>query len=111
MHPTGTSVQVAWVTEWSGSRHLVLVGEGVTGMDDPMLQDVADGDPGGYQPVTPTVAPLTDDQGRPLPYVASNDITVFTVFDTGSGAVTSYAYDIRTPDRPVWVLDRFTLDP
>lgn len=69
------------------------------------------GDPAGLEPVMPSVAPLIDAQGRPQPYVASNDVTVFSILDTGTGDVTSYAYDTRTPDRPAFVLDRLPLRP
>ena len=43
----------------------------------------AAGDPNGLIPVVPTIAPLTDKSGNRLPYIASNDITAFTIFDTG----------------------------
>jgi hypothetical protein len=51
---------------------------------------------------------VTED-GRRLPYVASNEITVFSVLDTGEGVVTSYAFDTRRPDEGTWVLDRLAL--
>lgn len=63
------------------------------------------GDPGGLTPVVPTVAPLRDTDGRPLPYVADNDITVFSVLDSSDAVVRSYRYDTRTPDGPVVLFD------
>ena len=69
----------------------------------------AQGDPNGLEPIVPTVNPLVDAQGRPEPYVQSNDITVFSILDSGSGEVTSYAFDTRLPDSEVFVLDRFSL--
>lgn len=70
---------------------------------------VATGDPNGLDPVVPTLAPLKDKTGKVLPYVASNDITVFSILDTGKGAVTSYAFDVRQPTSSVVALDRFEL--
>jgi hypothetical protein len=54
---------------------------------------VETGDPNGLEPVLPTIAPLIDEDGKPLPYVASNDITVFSILDTGTGTVSSYRFD------------------
>ncbi|MEH1127870.1 metallophosphoesterase family protein [Micromonospora sp. CPCC 206061] len=70
---------------------------------------VRQGDPGGLQPIVPTVAPLTDAAGRPLPYVASNDITVFSVLDSAAGVVSSYRFDTRLPDSDVVLFDEFAL--
>ncbi|MEO0706865.1 MAG: metallophosphoesterase [Cyanobacteria bacterium J06649_5] len=67
------------------------------------------GDPNGLTPVVPTVAPLTDDNGQPLPYLASNDITSFTIFNTGSATLTSYYFDTREPDSAVVKFDEFKL--
>ncbi|MEL7520896.1 MAG: metallophosphoesterase, partial [Cyanobacteria bacterium J06553_1] len=63
----------------------------------------------GLTPVVPTVAPLTDDNGQPLPYLASNDITSFTIFNTGSATLTSYYFDTREPDSAVVKFDEFKL--
>lgn len=67
------------------------------------------GDPYGLEPVVPTLAPLTGPNGKPQPYIASNDITSFSILDTGTGEITSYRYDTRTPGAPVVAFDRFTL--
>lgn len=69
----------------------------------------AQGDPYGLSPVVPNVSPLVDDQGNALPYVASNDYTVFSILDTGRGVITSYIYDVRAPELGVSVLDEFPL--
>lgn len=74
----------------------------------PREDSTAVGDPGGLRPRTPTGRAVTED-GRRLPYVASNEITVFSVLDTGEGVVTSYAFDTRRPDEGTWVLDRLAL--
>jgi hypothetical protein len=78
----------------------------------PWIQDNYDDadDPYGLEPVVPTVSPLTDGDGEPLPYVSSNAITTFSVFETEDGTITTYAYDTKDPDSEVWVLDRFQLD-
>jgi Calcineurin-like phosphoesterase len=70
----------------------------------------ATGDPNGLQPITPTIAPLTDNQGRSLPYIASNEITAFSIFDTATGTVSSYRYDLRQPDIPAILFDQFKLN-
>ncbi|MBF9129626.1 metallophosphoesterase [Plantactinospora sp. S1510] len=75
--------------------------------EDPDL--VRQGDPGGLTPIVPTVAPLTGPSGAPLPYVASNDITVFTILDSAAGVVRSYRFDTRDPDSPVVLFDEFPL--
>ena len=67
------------------------------------------GDPNGLKAITPNIAPLTDESGQPLPYIASNDITVFSIFDTETGTVSSYRYDTRQPDSPVVKFDEFKL--
>ncbi len=67
------------------------------------------GDPNGLTPITPTLAPLTDDSGKALPYIASNDITSFTILDTGSGTLISYYFDTRKPDSAVIKFDELKL--
>jgi hypothetical protein len=70
---------------------------------------VAQGDPNGLPPVIPAIAPLTDDHGNPLPYIASNDITAFSLLDTGTGIVSSYYFDTRQPQSEVVKFDEFRL--
>jgi hypothetical protein len=67
------------------------------------------GDPYGLEPVLPTVAPLQGKDGKPMPYIASNDITAFSIFDTGTGTVSSYHFDTRQPDSKVVKFDEFQL--
>ncbi|MDZ7959270.1 MAG: metallophosphoesterase family protein [Aulosira sp. DedQUE10] len=67
------------------------------------------GDPNGLEPVVPTIAPLLREDGKPMPYIASNDITVFSIFDTGTSAVSSYRFDTRKPDSEVVKFDEFKL--
>ena len=69
----------------------------------------ATGDPNGLEPVMPTIAPLLGDNNQPLPYIASNDVTVFSIFDTGTGIVTSYRFDTRSPNSDVIKFDQFQL--
>jgi hypothetical protein len=69
----------------------------------------ATGNPNGLSPVMPSIAPLTDDRGNPQPYLSSNDITAFSIFDTGTGTVSSYRFDTRTPEAGAIKFDEFTL--
>lgn len=70
---------------------------------------VAQGDPNGLEPVIPTIAPLQNEDGQPLPYIASNDITAFSILDTGTGTVSSYYFDTRKPESEVVKFDEFSL--
>ena len=67
------------------------------------------GDPYGLGSVVPTITPMLDEDGKPMPYIASNDITVFSIFDTGTGTVNSYRFDTRNPDSQVIKFDEFQL--
>lgn len=67
------------------------------------------GDPNGLEPIIPTISPLLGEDGKPLPYIASNDITVFSIFDTGTGDITSYRFDTRKPDGEVVKFDEFVI--
>jgi len=71
---------------------------------------ITTGDPNGLEPIVPSIAPIIDLQGQPLPYIASNDITAFSILDTKLGTVSSYRYDIRTPDIPTIKFDEFKLN-
>lgn len=75
----------------------------------PSSDYVAQGDPNGLEPVVPTLAPLHDDRGQPFPYLASNDITAFSVFETETGTVSSYYFDTRKPGSAVVKFDEFSL--
>jgi hypothetical protein len=70
---------------------------------------VPQGDPGGLDPVVPTVAPLTGRGGAALPYVADNDVTAFSILDSGDAVVRSYRFDVRDPAAAVVLFDEFTL--
>ncbi len=68
------------------------------------------GDPHGLRPVPPTLfSPQVDAAGEPLPYVASNTLTVFSVLDTGMRAVRSFVFDTANPEAGVREFDRFNL--
>jgi Calcineurin-like phosphoesterase len=69
------------------------------------------GNPNGLAAIVPTLAPLLDSQGQPQPYIASNEITVFSIFDAGTGSVHSYRFDTSHPQAPVVEFDVFTLKP
>ncbi len=68
------------------------------------------GDPNGLEPIVPTIAPLADEKGQPQAYISSNDITVFSILDTGTGTISSYRFDTRKPDSEVVKFDEFALD-
>jgi hypothetical protein len=70
---------------------------------------VLQGDPGGLQPIVPTVAPFVRPDGVPLPFVASNEVTVFTLLDSAAGVVRSYRHDTRRPSSPAVLFDEFSL--
>jgi hypothetical protein len=67
------------------------------------------GNPNDLEPIIPSIAPLLDEDGKPLPYIASNDITVFSIFDTGTGTISSYRFDTRKPKSEVVKFDEFKL--
>ncbi len=65
--------------------------------------------PNGLKPIVPSIAPLTDDLGNPQPYLASNDLTAFSILDTETGTVSSYRFDTRTPLTGAIKFDEFIL--
>jgi hypothetical protein len=67
------------------------------------------GDPNGLEAVMPTIAPILDESGQPMSYIASNDITVFSILDTQAGEVSSYRYDTRKPNSAVIKFDEFKI--
>ncbi len=67
------------------------------------------GNPNGLAPIVPSIAPLRDALNQPVPYIASNDVTVFSVFDTQTGTVSSYRFDTRKSKSEVIKFDEFTL--
>ncbi len=67
------------------------------------------GDPYGLEPVLPTIHPFPEEDGKPIPYIASNELTVFSIFDTGTGTVSSYLFDTSKPDSEVIKFDEFEL--
>ncbi|MEO1131529.1 MAG: metallophosphoesterase [Cyanobacteria bacterium J06639_1] len=71
----------------------------------------ATGDPNGLTPVIPTESPLKDEEGATLPYLSSNTLTAFSIFNSASGVVSSYYFDTDRPDSEVVEFDRFSLTP
>lgn len=72
------------------------------------------GDPYGLEPVFPTVVDLFDEDlesvaGQAVPYLSSNDITAFSIFDTETGVISSYFFDLRNPEAGVTLFDEFTI--
>ncbi|XQQ05345.1 MAG: metallophosphoesterase family protein [Leptolyngbya sp. IPPAS B-1204] len=72
-------------------------------------QYIAVGDPNGLQPVMPTLAPVINELQKPQPYLASNEITAFSILDTSTGIVSSYRFDTRQPESSVIQFDQFAL--
>lgn len=71
---------------------------------------VAVGDPNGLEPMMPNLNPvLNAETHEPLPYIASNDITVFSILETKTGTISSYRFDTRLPNSPVTKFDEFNI--
>ncbi|MEC4985928.1 MAG: metallophosphoesterase [Oscillatoria sp. PMC 1068.18] len=69
----------------------------------------ATGNPNGLAPIVPNLTPLLSAEGQPLPYIASNEITVFAILDTEKGMVSSYYFDTNFPNSEVVKFDEFKL--
>jgi hypothetical protein len=72
----------------------------------------ASGEPHGRAMQMPSIFnPMRELAGAPsdLPFVASNVLTAFTVFETGTGLVSSYVYDTRDVNAPTRKFDEFSL--
>ncbi len=67
------------------------------------------GNPNGLEPIIPNIAPLQDEKGNDLSYIASNDITVFSILDTEKGTVSSYRFDTRQTASEVIKFDEFKI--
>ena len=71
-----------------------------------------EGDPHDRSMALPTLRhPQVELAGAagPVPFVTSNDITVYSVFDSGTGLLASYAFDTRYPARAPFKFDEFSL--
>ncbi|MBD0334585.1 MAG: metallophosphoesterase family protein [Cyanobacteria bacterium Co-bin13] len=69
----------------------------------------ATGDPNGLEPRMPTLASPPNDAGSPQPFLASNEVTAFSLFDTGTGLISSYYFDTRQPGSEAVKFDEFSL--
>ncbi len=70
------------------------------------------GEPHGRDMMMPSIFnPMQAMEGRPeaVPFVASNQLTAFTILDTETGLVTSYVFDTRDENAPVRKFDEFAL--
>jgi hypothetical protein len=71
------------------------------------------GNPNGLEPIVPTIAPLLDTNGQKMPYIASNEITVFSILEineVNDAIVSSYRFDTTKPDAKVIKFDEFNLN-
>ncbi len=71
-----------------------------------------EGDPHDRVMFTPTLRnPMVELAGAaaPVPFVSSNDITAYSILDTGTGTISSYAFDTRFPARDPIKFDEFAL--
>ncbi|MBD2257747.1 metallophosphoesterase [Pseudanabaena sp. FACHB-2040] len=69
----------------------------------------ATGDPNGLEPVMPTLVSPPNDTETPQPFLASNEVTVFSIFDTGTGLISSYYFDTRQPSSAAVKFDEFPI--
>ncbi|MCH9736362.1 MAG: metallophosphoesterase [Actinomycetia bacterium] len=70
---------------------------------------LAQGDPGGLDPLVPTIAPLHNADGQELPFIADNDFVVFQALDTGTGTVTSWYVDMGNTHAGAIKFDEFSI--
>lgn len=77
--------------------------------DYSQLNYIEIGNPNGLKPLIPNLVPLTDENNNSLPYIASNEITVFSILDTEKGTVSSYYFDTRQPNSNVIKFDEFSI--
>lgn len=71
------------------------------------------GDLHGYEPVAPTeFSPMTTAAGDPLPCIASEELTAFSILETSpdGATVSSYVFDTTDPESEVELFDRFELN-
>ncbi|MDO5629697.1 MAG: metallophosphoesterase [Mobilicoccus sp.] len=70
---------------------------------------LAQGNPGGLDPIVPTIAPLRTDAGEPTPFIADNRYVVFQALHTGTGEITSWYVDMQHTAAGAIRFDRFRL--
>ncbi|MEQ8446305.1 MAG: metallophosphoesterase [Pelagibacterium sp.] len=89
-------------------------GNAPSGFDYDPADYAVTGDPHGYEPVMPTeFSPMTNaSSGQDLPCIASNEMTAFSVLETGADGTTvsSYVFDTTRPEGDVELFDRFELN-
>jgi hypothetical protein len=70
---------------------------------------LSQGNPGGLEPALPSIVARRDGEGRPLPYVADDNLVVFQALDTGTGVVTSWYVDMADTAAGAVRFDEFAL--
>lgn len=67
------------------------------------------GDPYDGEIQSPTLFSPQKHEGQNLPFVASNKLTVFSIFDSGTGLISSYVFDTTQPNSDVKKFDEFSI--
>ncbi len=68
------------------------------------------GDPHSLEPIMPSeFAPMSFPDGNPMPCIASNELSAFSILDTETGTVSSYVFDVRRPSEAPRLFDQFNL--
>ena len=92
-----------------GNTYGAFVGDKHRNVPDNKHNYAVTGDPNRLKPIVPNIAPLLSASGQKLPYIASDDITAFSILNTDTGSVISYRFDTRKPDLKVVRFDEFKL--
>lgn len=89
-----------------GNTHGAYLGDKPRRFPDFDQNSVAVGDPNGLTPAIPTLARVPGDSDGTQPYIASNEVTVFSIFETATGTLSSYYFDTRHPNSAVVKFDQ-----
>jgi 3',5'-cyclic AMP phosphodiesterase CpdA len=70
---------------------------------------LAQGNPGGLDPVLPSIEALRNADGQRLPFIADNNFVAFQALDTRTGTVTSWYVDMANTQAGAVKFDEFSL--
>jgi len=116
--PRGTQPgNAAWQAATTSPVTANLAGRARTALTWNPTDYPTNGEPFGREMMQPTlVNPMRTMDRRTvawaeqdLPFVASNNLTTFSIFDSGTGLISSYAFDTRTPNGTVVKFDEFSI--